>query len=244
MDAGRIACPSCGASAATDAAACRYCGTRLATVACPKCFGTMFAGSSFCPHCGGRAARGGDGAAAGECPRCRSTLLQTIVGDAPLNVCEGCTGIWITTESFNRICADRESEAGALAVDSPSVRPVPRQETPGRLYVKCPVCRVMMNRVNFARISGVVVDVCKPHGLWLDHGEFRAIVEFIRGGGMERSRDLADSQRRQAEFMAQLDAGRGFDAASGGLPAILREDEDVMPGVMSVLGAVLRHLAR
>jgi Zn-finger nucleic acid-binding protein len=45
-----------------------------------------------------------------------------------------------------------------------------------------------MNRVNFARCSGVIVDVCKGHGTWFDRDELRRIVEFIRGGGLDASR--------------------------------------------------------
>jgi Zn-finger nucleic acid-binding protein len=45
-----------------------------------------------------------------------------------------------------------------------------------------------MNRVNFARCSGIVVDVCKGHGTWFDRDELQQIVEFIRGGGLEAAR--------------------------------------------------------
>ena len=29
----------------------------------------------------------------------------------------------------------------------------------------------MMNRINFAKASGVVVDECRAHGVWLDNDE-------------------------------------------------------------------------
>jgi Zn-finger nucleic acid-binding protein len=45
-----------------------------------------------------------------------------------------------------------------------------------------------MNRVNFARCSGVVVDVCKGHGTWFDRNELQRIIDFIRGGGLNLSR--------------------------------------------------------
>ena len=43
---------------------------------------------------------------------------------------------------------------------------------------------------NFGRISGIMIDVCRHHGVWLDAKELEAIVEFIRKGGLEKSRDL------------------------------------------------------
>ena len=46
-----------------------------------------------------------------------------------------------------------------------------------------------MNRMNFTHESGVILDVCKLHGLWFDRDELRRIVEFIRSGGLENSRE-------------------------------------------------------
>ncbi len=66
-------------------------------------------------------------------------------------------------------------------------------------YIACPVCKQLMNRVNFAHCSNVVVDVCRTHGTWFDRDELRRIVEFIRAGGleMERDRQLAELDERK-----------------------------------------------
>ncbi|HTI36605.1 MAG TPA: hypothetical protein VL484_03525 [Vicinamibacterales bacterium] len=56
-----------------------------------------------------------------------------------------------------------------------------------------------MNRVNFAKISGTVVDVCKGHGTFLDSGELHQIVTFIHDGGLERSRQRQIDDVKQAE---------------------------------------------
>ena len=53
----------------------------------------------------------------------------------------------------------------------------------------CQVCRQLMNRMNFAGCSGVVVDWCKPHGTWFDSCELPRIVRFIQEGGMRKSRE-------------------------------------------------------
>ena len=52
-------------------------------------------------------------------------------------------------------------------------------------YLPCPVCGKLMNRINFANFSSVIVDVCREHGTWFDRDELRRIVEFIRAGGIE-----------------------------------------------------------
>jgi hypothetical protein len=59
----------------------------------------------------------------------------------------------------------------------------------------------MMNRVNFGKRSGAVVDVCRGHGTFLDAGELHQIVTFIQNGGLERARaqqleDLREEERR------------------------------------------------
>ncbi len=57
----------------------------------------------------------------------------------------------------------------------------------------------MMNRVNFGRISGTVIDVCRGHGAFLDAGELHEIVSFVRQGGLERARSRRLDEIRDAE---------------------------------------------
>ena len=62
-----------------------------------------------------------------------------------------------------------------------------------------------MNRINFARCSGVIVDICKGHGIWFDRDELSRIVEFIRDGGLEaaRERDKAEIREEQRRLLEQ-----------------------------------------
>lgn len=68
-----------------------------------------------------------------------------------------------------------------------------------------------MNRINFARCSGVIVDICKGHGSWFDRDELTRIVEFIRAGGLDaaRAKEKAaiEEERRQLR-QEQLSADR------------------------------------
>jgi Zn-finger nucleic acid-binding protein len=61
-------------------------------------------------------------------------------------------------------------------------------------YVPCPVCGQLMNRHNFARISGTIIDTCKYHGVWLDN-ELNRILKFIDSGGLEKAHanEVADA---------------------------------------------------
>jgi Zn-finger nucleic acid-binding protein len=205
-DAQTLSCPMCGAPTSSTAAACEHCGARLATVACPSCFGLMFLGQKFCPHCGAKAQR--TEVASGPtqlCPRCHVSMEAIVLGKANLRECPHCAGIWADADTLRQICADREEQAAVLGmaehVPTPDTVPLEQQIR----YVPCPVCQKLMNRVNFANCSHVVVDVCMRHGTWFDKDELRRIVEFIRAGGLEqsRARELADLEERRCRAAAQ-----------------------------------------
>jgi Zn-finger nucleic acid-binding protein len=180
-------CPSCGAAAASDATKCDYCGARLATVACPSCFGMMFVGEKFCSHCGAAANRT-EAPSGGKmpCPECRAAMKRVEVGKVGLWECTNCEGLWVTVETLQQICSEKEQQTAVLGIPMDPPSP-PTIETKFR-YRACPVCGNLMNRINFAHCSGVIIDVCKPHGTWFDKDEMRRVIEFIRSGGMEKAR--------------------------------------------------------
>jgi Zn-finger nucleic acid-binding protein len=201
MQAETLNCMMCGAAAQTDAASCLFCDARLAAVACPSCFGMMFLGNRHCPRCGAR----GDRAAevkddvSRSCPRCRVEMPPVVVGETRMRECERCGGLWVDAATFEQICADREQQSAVVAA---SASPTPLRTSghlePARVrYVPCPECGQLMNRVNFAHCSGVVVDICKGHGTWFDRDELAEIVGFIRAGGLEAAR--AREKRQIAE---------------------------------------------
>jgi Zn-finger nucleic acid-binding protein len=51
------------------------------------------------------------------------------------------------------------------------------------VYRKCPMCGDRMNHLNFARRSGVILDRCGTHGVWVEGGELRRLTEWWRAGG-------------------------------------------------------------
>jgi Zn-finger nucleic acid-binding protein len=132
--------------------------------------------------------------------------MQSIsVGTLTLLDCVSCDGLWVDAETFERICADKEAQAAVLH-GRPSSPPAIESRVS---YRPCVRCGTMMNRVNFARLSGTIVDVCKGHGTFLDRGELQAIVTFIQGGGLERARarqieELREQERRLKEQAARL----------------------------------------
>jgi Zn-finger nucleic acid-binding protein len=206
MQAETLNCPMCGAAAANDATHCLYCGARLATIACPQCFAMMFKGSRHCPRCGTSASRAKVDEAserARNCPRCRVALERIVLGATHLRECKACDGLWVDVESFEQICVKREEQSAVLgAAHFASAQKSVKTET-GVRYVPCPECGQLMNRVNFARCSGVVVDVCKGHGTWFDRDELAGIIEFIRAGGLDHSRAREKAQLEETRRQLQ-----------------------------------------
>ncbi len=205
----------CGAPAATDAPCCDHCGARLATAACPSCFGMMFVGQQFCPHCGAKADRQDSAAPSSPqpCPRCKTIMEAVVIGGSNLHECPHCEGIWTDAETLRQICANREQQSAVLGMAS-HLPPNEGVELEKQIrYLPCPVCGGLMNRVNFANCSNVIVDVCRQHGTWCDRDELRRIVEFIRGGGLEKARvrEIADlEEQRRLAAGPQITGGQGI----------------------------------
>jgi Zn-finger nucleic acid-binding protein len=62
-------------------------------------------------------------------------------------------------------------------------------------YLMCPICGAPMHRKNFARRSGVLVDVCPLHGTWFDRGEAEAAARWVSSVGPE----VSDEPVRRSE---------------------------------------------
>lgn len=222
-----LGCPRCGAPAFPDAVRCDHCGTPLALVACPACFARLFRGTRYCSHCGAEATRAElpSQRAPRACPRCREPLTAVAVGSATLDECTRCGGVWADVEAFERILKDGEAQAavlGAPADAPPADAPPAGAAGAPQSYVPCPLCARLMNRLNFARCSGVLVDVCKNHGTWFDRDELRRIVDFVRAGGLARARakekeDLEEQRRRLRE--QELSTRRAESSAFSASPA-------------------------
>ncbi len=211
-----LSCPGCGAPAAPDAVRCEYCESALKTVTCPSCFASMFAGSQFCPHCGARAtAVVDDGGLSLPCPSCSASMKPVRVGPTPMQQCESCGGSWLTTETFTTLCTDREAQSALASTFGGVAASPPPLRLSGIRYRHCAACQRSMNRVNFGRVSGVVIDLCKGHGVWFDPGELQGILSFVANGGLERMRES------EAEFKKLSKQAWAVGATPGGsLPAI------------------------
>ncbi len=208
MDAATLNCPMCGAAARSNATRCEHCQARLATVACPACFGMLFLGAKYCPHCGEKAARTtAEHPQPRQCPGCHTDLQAIALGRSTIHECPQCTGLWVDVETFQEICADRETQTAVLGGATPDPLGSRLHATLEEVrYRPCPICQTLMNRANFSDRSGIIIDVCRGHGSWFDRDELRRIVEFIHAGGLAATR-ARDLQRWEMEKRRKTPAG-------------------------------------
>lgn len=209
-------CHACGAAVVGKSPVCAHCGARLATIACPACFNLMFQDARFCPSCGSPAAQWIATSSDRRCPGCREPMLAGQLADVRLHECGKCFGIWLDTATFDQICRRAEGYASALG---PAQTLPPAGLGPVR-YVPCPECRQLMHRVNFARSSGVVLDVCRSHGTWFDFEELHRIVRFIHAGGLDQARAREKTDLVQERIRAQAARNHSepthYDSSLGG----------------------------
>ncbi len=128
-----------------------------------------------------------------------------------LDRCLGCSGLWLDVGELEIISA-ATATAPARSVGELRQRleghTAHMNQGPVR-YRACPRCRDIMNRRNFGTISGVIIDECPRHGVFLDPEELEAIERFVELGGMAlqrrgeeerlRRRELRVAQARQRE---------------------------------------------
>jgi len=236
VEAQTLNCPNCGAAISSEAPQCRYCESKLATVACPSCFALMFIGSRHCPHCGAaaRQAKAADLSVL-KCPRCRTDMASIQIGTTAMRECERCAGLWVEVAAFEDICVDRERQSAVLGAALPTPHQAAAAGTEKIRYSPCPQCGELMNRINFARCSGVIVDVCKGHGTWFDRDELSGIIQFIRSGGLEVSRQ---KEKREIEFERQQLRAEQMTAASraSGAAGLSYSDEERLGGLSAASG--------
>ncbi|SMC55000.1 Transcription factor zinc-finger [Desulfocicer vacuolatum DSM 3385] len=207
-------CISCSAPLPPNAIVCEYCGTRN---------DTDLAGiHTYTTH---------ELESARTCPRCNlamKTIDLKLNGKFYIERCQQCMGLFFDPGELevllkasvknvfhiNRKKLDRIN--ATMAKKSPSVN-----------YVKCPECHKIMNRMNFGSRSGVIVDRCTEHGVWLDGGELRHLFEWMKAGGEILDQEAREKQIRKKEKEQMATTKKDAPLHTGGLHIY---DNEFAPG--------------
>jgi Zn-finger nucleic acid-binding protein len=199
---------------------------------CSNCNAPLPAGSQLCAYCGNRTdidLKGinyyttHDSDSPRTCPRCAKKLKTVdlqLNGQFLIERCDQCFGLFFDPGELEALLEGMVSNV--FQIDKPGLEGINRDRKPDQYpvaYIKCPVCSELMNRVNFGAQSGVIVDRCKPHGVWLDGGELRQLFEWMKLGGklLEQERQeqaKKDAAKREAEQRQKLSGYGGGESTS------------------------------
>ncbi len=159
------------------------------------------------------------------CPVCNERLKKINIGNKEnfmLMHCAKCDGIFIKMEELEKLLETKDNRAKIVDIQMLNfITNHPRFEIEKKIiYKKCPVCKKEMIRKNYRSVSGVIVDICKEHGVWLDGGELKQLIEWKKAGG-----DLKAKEKKPLEnlsFKDYKEEKREFDFGFDPLDALFR----------------------
>jgi len=152
---------------------------------CEHCNREISVRTRVCPFCGGEVLDRTVETAVPLCPRCGVSLQIHSHDGEDYHFCSKCGGLWLDRDVFQQATKEstvcKEEDTRRKYFRGPVTDPVK--------YIACVRCGKLMNRKNFGRISGVIIDECGSHGVWLDAGELEKIRTFIANGGLQKAQD-------------------------------------------------------
>jgi Zn-finger nucleic acid-binding protein/ribosomal protein L40E len=272
-DAAVTRCAACGALVGPTETVCSYCHAEIARrpaptgPVCPECYARNPENARYCTACGAaflpQPVR--TRILPLECPVCATThLAARSLGGIWVDECPSCLGLWAPGDVMDRL-VDRIREKRRKDGPPPASLAHAERRSEWRSQIQyrhCPECGGVMQRKNFGRRSGVIVDWCGSHGTWLDAHEMEDIAAFVLEGGLEsgpaagggsswalpadpnRMAALAAAERLMAEERARTLAaqhpGTGLASWTGVGPGGARGAWPVLRGV----GDLLAHLLK
>jgi len=201
---GHLSCATCGARVPTDTTQFPYCKGAVRRAVCPECFRGLRDDAKFCDHCGSpirpQTVRPPE-ATDIDCPRCDGKLFHVQLEGYAMDQCGTCGGLWVDTGTVDAIVRDRPQAVETGVAQDTSAGDASQAtmtgQFRGRAYLKCPTCANLMTPQNYARSSGIIIDVCKSHGIWFDAGELNRILEFVARGGLVQARKKEAQQAKE-----------------------------------------------
>ncbi len=214
----KIVCPGCGAPLPPEAAA--------RAVECAQCHLTSAPVSvvTAAPN----APNAPSTRAVPLCPRCHTALAAKAVHGVTLQGCGGCGGIFLDNDGSVYVTQRADADLTALA-DRVSSHGAGRPLDEAATELPCPACGSAMSR---ARISGIALDVCAPHGTWFDCGELHGVIDAYDQSKKKRAAPEASevqmAQLREQAWARNVTDERQSDAILAGVGL----------GVLGLLGAL------
>lgn len=226
---------------------------------CSNCNAPLPPGSLLCSYCGSRTdvdLKGVHYYTTHEndshriCPRCNIKLKALdlkLDGRFLIDRCDKCLGLFFDPGELEALL---EATVNNIAgIDHTGLNAINELREPNQYpiaYIKCPVCEKLMHRVNFGAKSGVIVDRCKEHGIWLDGGELRQLFEWMKLGGQLLEQERQERLRREEEDREKEHAAKvkGWDenpSLFGGYSDPLRKSD---PDLFTLIVKAIRFFMK
>jgi len=229
---------------------------------CSSCSAPLPPGELVCSYCGLRNDVDLQGihhnttAAPDEirtCPNCDKpmpTIDLKVGGKFLIERCKDCKGLFFDSGELEFLL--EKSVTNVFEIDHQRLDVLSREKkAPAVRYIKCPVCAKIMNRVNFGHKSGVVADKCKAHGTFLESGELKALMEWMKAGGQLLHHQMQKEKQEQEAKQEKRRQERASQVRSENRAAEIREqyssrnarywrDSRRSPDLFDVIGGVIR----
>jgi len=228
-------CSNCAAPLPPNSIKCEYCGSRNDIDLKGVHYNTTHEAESerICPRCGIRL----------------ETIDLKIDGKFLVERCEQCLGLFFDPGELEAVLQATVSNVFNInRKQLDGINAALLSSEYGVTYIKCPVCAKIMNRVNFGVKSGVIVDRCKDHGVWLDGGELRHLFEWMKAGGklldQERQEQLKKEEAERLQGIRRTGADSNWSADSSvfnDYGGVLRsEDPDLFDIVLRAIRVFMK----
>lgn len=188
-----------------------------AIIACSAC-NHRFEGGGYrdeqCPSCGALALRDR------RCPRCTTMLVARRVSDVVIDQCNHCHGLYLDHAAIELLYQQHERVTQVMA--ALSARQVPPWGMKLVDPATCPSCGIAMQKNLSPEGAAIIIDVCKPHGVFFDAGELAKLLAFVQREQRERAAREHEDTRHAAQRTREERASLGkLQRAFDGLDALI-----------------------
>lgn len=112
-----------------------------------------------------------------DCPNCHISLDKAKFYNGEIDYCSKCAGFWFEEDELRKIKDQKDNDLRWLDVDLWEEKNKFKISKDQR---QCPSCQIPLYEINYnnSEIKVDLCDLCK--GIWLDRGEFKKIIDYLR----------------------------------------------------------------
>lgn len=129
-----------------------------------------------------------------KCARCADWLAEKEIGATKLHACRHCGGIWLDTQTVERLKSARDPDIDGVKAHASSIATPDRGDP-----IQCPVCMNKMRKMAITDTSHVI-DVCDAHGTWFDRSQADELRLFVEA--FEKLREPMEERGFLARFFS------------------------------------------